>query len=158
MAEGAALSPERGVAFLHAEGMLNPVELRLFCRPQQDFHHVEAKGNGFPQQFQPVARAQAQKFAFFPIDRPPGRARRGGCGALHLAEEKRIPLTSDEVDLSPSTPAEILPQDTDSSGAQKRRGCLFAVEADGAAIRQSVSCPGAIPSVQQVQTSGDGGG
>lgn len=76
-------------------------------------------------------------------------------GAFHLSKHKSISLSADNINLTGAPAAEISAQDFYSPGAQPGGCHQFSVGAAVANRRRCLRIPGAAPSVQQVQTSGD---
>lgn len=124
-------------------------------RSQDDFYDVEAYGDGIPEEAKPISSATAQQSALAAVDGAGGAAVLRVDGALHLGKHEGIALAADDIHLAGVSIAEVSPQYFRSMSAQpggcNQLGILAAVAHRGRGIR----IPGAAPSVQQVQTSGD---
>ena len=124
-------------------------------RSQEYFHDIKAYGDGIPEETKPVARATAQQSALASVDGAGWGAVLRMDGALYLDKHEGIGLAADDIHLAGVSVAEVAPQHFRSMSAQpggcNQLGILAPIMHRGRGIR----IPGAAPSVQQVQTSGD---
>ena len=144
-----------GCTFVPGEGGFAAGDGRGGIRSQEYFYDIEAYGDGIPEETKPVARATAQQPTLAAIDGPGGGAVLRMDGALHFDKHEGVALAADDIHLAGVSIAEVSPQYFRSMSAQpggcNQLGILSPVTHRGRGIR----IPGAAPSVQQVQTSGD---
>lgn len=141
--------------FVQGEGCFAADDGRGGIRSQEDFHDIKAYRDGIPEETKPVARATAQQPTLAAIDGAGGGAVLRVDGALNLNKHEGVALAADDIHLAGVSVAEVSPQHFRSMSAQpggsNQLGVLSPVTHRGRGIR----IPGAAPSVQQVQTSGD---
>ena len=123
---------------------------------EPDFDDIEADGDLFTEELEPAEGAGALFLAFVAVYRAGGGAGIGGGGGFDLAEDEGIALAADEVDFAGVAPAEVVAEDAHAMGTGPGGGDELAILPDVGGIGAGIRGPGAVPSVQQVQTSGDG--
>ena len=124
-------------------------------RSQEDFHDVEAYGNGVTEESKPVSRASAQQLALAAVDGARGGAVLRVDGALHLDKHEGVALSADDIHLAGASVAEVTPQHFRPMSAQPGGSNQFSIFTPVAHRWRRIRIPRAAPFVQQVQTSGD---
>lgn len=142
-------------AFAQGKGVFAMGDNGDGIRPQEDFHDIEAYGDGVSEEAKPVARTEAQQPALAAIDGAGGGAVLRVDSTLHLDKHEGITLSADDIHLAGSPVAKVAPQHprpmSTQPGGSNQLSILSPVTYRGRGIR----IPGAAPSVQQAQTSGD---
>lgn len=123
---------------------------------EPNFENIKSGRDFSTKQLKPTESSAAQLAAFESVNSPCGRAGIRGGGAFHLAEHKRIPLAANEVNFPGISPAEITAQNLHAMSPNPRSSHKLTILPHIGGIGAGIRSPRATPSVQQVQTSGDG--
>lgn len=142
-------------AFVQGEGCFAAGDGWGGIRSQENFHDIEAYGDAIPQEAKPIARAAAQQPALAAIDGAGWGTVFRVDGALHLNKYENIALSANDIHLAGVSVAEVVPQYFCPMSAQPGGGNQLGVFTPVAHRGRGIRIPGAAPSVQQVQTSGD---
>ncbi len=125
------------------------------CAVQKNIHYIKAHGNGKSEHVEPVMRPAAQETALTAVDGAGGSPVLRVNGAFYLNKDKSVSLSAYQINFSGASAAKIAAQDFEPVSPQPGSCHQLSVSTTIAYRRRSIRIPGAVPSVQQVQTSGD---
>ena len=123
---------------------------------EPNFYDIEAVGDTAAKELEPAAGTAAEASALVAVDSAGGCPGIGRGGGFYLAEDEGIAPAAHEVDFAGIAPAEVGAQYTHAMGPHPRGRHKLTVLAYVVGRGAGIRSPGAAPSVQQVQTSGDG--
>ena len=136
---------------------MSPLHPRRRGRGEIDLYDIETDGNATSEEREPVPRADAQEPAFGVIDGARGDAELRRYGTFDLANDEIIGISCHDIKLTPPPPTEVAAQDAQAMSAQKGSCHELRISSAVPLVRSRfLRIPGAAPSVQQAQTSGDG--
>lgn len=124
----------------------------------QNLHHIIAVGNRFGQLAHPVPRPLANQGTLAGINRAAGAAVAAAAARLHFHKYQTIAIPAHQIKLTAPRRLPVSPQD--GAALRTQQGCRrqFSVRTKPFGIPPGLVRRRAVPSVKQVQTSGDATG
>ena len=136
---------------------MSPLHPRRRGWGEIDLYDIETDGNATTEEGKPIPCADAQESTFGVIDGARGGAELRRYGAFDLANDEIIGIPRHDIKLTAPPPTEVAAQDAQTMSAQKGSRHELRISAAVLLVRSRfLRIPGAAPSVQQAQTSGDG--